>query len=50
MMNTAPIVDKDLVTQAIDIDLLAAEEKVEDHLDTFVDKKLLPVKARRVMF
>ena len=28
-----------MVTQAISIDLLTAEEKVSDQLDTFVDKK-----------
>ena len=41
------IADKALVTPAIENDLLTAEGKVKDQLDTFVYKKLLPVEERR---
>ena len=35
--------DKELVTQAIKINVLSTEQNVSHQLDRFVDKKLLPV-------
>ena len=39
--------DKELVTQAIEINVLSTEKNVSHQLDRFVDKKLLPVNEYR---
>ena len=39
--------DKELVTQAIEINVLSTEQNVSHQLDRFVDKKLLPVNEYR---
>ena len=44
------IANKDLVSQAIEIDLLTAAEKGQDQLNTFVEERLLPIEERRVTF
>ena len=44
------IANKDLVSQAIEIDLLTAAEKGQDQLTTFVEERLLPIEERRVTF
>ena len=44
------IANKDLVSQAIEIDLLTAAEKGQDQLNTFVEERLLPIEEGRVTF